>query len=87
MGTRAAIHKYAVIIGISGFALAYSLGTANAQQFDAPYYEFEKKHGPEWAKEDKAIDAKLAELEEKFGKKPNIIGSSQESVHVERAEI
>jgi len=34
MGTRAAIHKYAVIIGISGFALAYSPGAASAQQFD-----------------------------------------------------
>ena len=42
-------------------------------QFDAPYYELEKKHGAEWVKEDKAIDAKLAELEKKFGKKPNII--------------
>jgi len=44
-----------------------------AAQFDAPYYEFQKKHGAEWAKEDKAIDAKLAALEKKFGKKPNIV--------------
>ena len=49
------------------------VGTSSAQQFDAPYYEFQKKHGAEWAKEDKAIDAKLAALEKKFGKKPNII--------------
>ena len=48
-------------------------GTSFAAQFDAPYYELEKKHGAEWAREDKAIDAKLAELEKKFGKKPNII--------------
>ena len=48
-------------------------GTSFAAQFDAPYYEFLKKHGDEWAKEDKAIDAKLAALEKKFGKKPNII--------------
>ncbi len=46
---------------------------AVAQQFDAPYYELQKKHASEWAQEDKAIDAKLAALERKFGKKPNII--------------
>jgi len=44
-----------------------------AAQFDAPYNELKKKHEPEWAKQDKAIDAKLAALEKKFGKKPNII--------------
>jgi arylsulfatase len=49
------------------------VGTSFAAQFDAPYYEFLKKHGAEWAKEDEAIDAKLAALEKKFGKKPNII--------------
>jgi arylsulfatase len=73
MNIRAAIHNCAVIIGISGFALACSLASANAQQFDAPYYELEKKHAAKWAEEDKAIDAKLAALEKKFGKKPNII--------------
>ena len=49
------------------------VGTSFAAQFDAPYYELEKKHGAEWAEEDKAIDAKLAALKKKFGKKPNII--------------
>ena len=49
------------------------VGTSFAQQYDAPFYEFEKKLGTEWAREDKAIDAKLAALEKKFGKKPNII--------------
>jgi len=44
-----------------------------AQQFDAPYYELQKKHAAEWAKEDQAIDVKLAELEKKYGTKPNII--------------
>ena len=49
------------------------VSTAMAAQFDAPYYELQKKHAAEWAKEDQAIDAKLAALEKKFGKKPNII--------------
>ena len=63
------IGKFALSLAI---AVAFG-GSSFAQQFDAPYYEFEKKHGPEWAKEDKAIDAKLAALEKKYGKKPNII--------------
>ena len=50
------------------------IGTSYAQpQFDAPYYEFQKKFGDEWAMEDKGIDEKLAALEKKFGKKPNIV--------------
>lgn len=51
-----------------GFAV-----TSFAAQFDAPVYELEKKHAAEWAEEDKAIDAKLAELEKKLGNKPNIV--------------
>ncbi|MGB0258962.1 MAG: sulfatase-like hydrolase/transferase, partial [Coraliomargarita sp.] len=44
-----------------------------AQQHDAPYYWLEEQKADTWAIEDKAIDAKLAELEAKHGKKPNII--------------
>lgn len=57
--------------------LASSLGvvsTSFAQpQFDAPYYDLQKKNKDKWASEDKQIEAKLAELKEKYGKKPNII--------------
>jgi hypothetical protein len=63
-------------LGKCALSLILAVGlvsTAFAAQFDPPYYELEKKHGAELAKEDKAIDAKLAELEKKFGKKPNII--------------
>ena len=63
-------------IGKCVLSLVIAVGlvsTSFAAQFDAPYYELEKKHAAEWAREDKAIDAKLAELEKKFGKKPNII--------------
>jgi hypothetical protein len=49
------------------------VSTSFGVQFDAPYYELKKKHGTEWTKQDKAIDVKLAALEKKFGKKPNII--------------
>lgn len=44
-----------------------------AAQFDAPYYALEKRNAEAWANQDKQIDKKLATLEKKFGKKPNII--------------
>ena len=44
-----------------------------AAQFDAPYYALEQRHKADWEKQDKQIDEKLADLEKKFGKKPNII--------------
>jgi hypothetical protein len=59
---------FVTLIVVAGFS-----GNVLAQQFDAPYYEFERLHGDRWVIEDKAIDAKLAALEEKYGKKPNII--------------
>jgi arylsulfatase len=49
------------------------VGTSFAQQFDAPYYGLQKKNKDKWAAEDKQINEKLATLEKKFGKKPNII--------------
>jgi arylsulfatase len=44
-----------------------------AAQYDAEYYELEKQFGEQWLADDKKVRAKLAELEKKFGKKPNII--------------
>ena len=44
-----------------------------AQQYDAPYYQSEKVNKSKWAAEDKEIKQKLAALEKKFGKRPNII--------------
>lgn len=40
---------------------------------DAEYYVLDAQHGDVWAAEDKALDARLAELREKFGAPPNII--------------
>ena len=53
-------------IGVCVLWLAIAMmfvGTASAQQFDAPYYELKKKRAAEWVEEDKAIDAKLSALE------------------------
>ncbi|MGD9261986.1 MAG: sulfatase-like hydrolase/transferase, partial [Desulfobacterales bacterium] len=49
------------------------VGTPLAAQFDAPYYKLQEKNKDKWAAEDEQLDAKLAALEKKFGKKPNII--------------
>ena len=73
MNIRAAIHKYAVVIGISAGALTCSLGVASAQQFDAEYLVREKQFGEQWAAEESQVQGKLAALEKKFGKKPNIV--------------
>ena len=59
-------------LGIATTCLCFPLA-AKAQQFDAPYYEYAKTHGEMWSAEDASIDTKLAELEKKFGQKPNII--------------
>jgi len=41
---------------------------------DGEYYFLEAKHGEKWAKEDKKIDAKLADIRKKNnGKRPNIL--------------
>ncbi len=52
--------------------LTVSLST-QAAQFDAEYYELEKQFGKQWASDDAQVREKLAELEARFGKKPNII--------------
>ncbi|MEX2962802.1 sulfatase-like hydrolase/transferase [Microbulbifer sp. TYP-18] len=49
------------------FAPVYS------QQFDAPFYALQKRHQDQWQQEDKQIERKLAALEKRFKKKPNII--------------
>jgi arylsulfatase len=46
---------------------------AEEPQFDAPYYDLQEKNTDEWATEDRQIDAKLAALEERFGKRPNSV--------------
>jgi len=52
------------------------LVSVNAQDkivHDAEYYILKAQHGDEWAKQDKEIQKKLAALEKKHGRKPNII--------------
>ena len=60
------------IIALAIFMIAIPI-QIQAAQFDAPYYALEKRNKDAWAQQDKQIDDKLAALEKKFGKKPNII--------------
>ena len=46
---------------------------SNAIQPDAEYLVREKQFGEQWASEDKQVQDRLAALEKKFGKKPNIV--------------
>ena len=48
-------------------------GVAHAYQPDQPFVEAQKKHAQQWAQEDAALDERLAELEQKYGKRPNIV--------------
>jgi arylsulfatase len=70
---RKALYRNAIMIGIGAVAFTYSLGTANAQQFDAPFLAYQEKNKAKWAQEDTVINEKLTALEQRFGKKPNII--------------
>lgn len=57
-------------------ALLLGMTTANAKDdiiHDAEYEILVKQHGAKWAKEDKALDERLAKLKTKYGKSPNII--------------
>ena len=56
------------------FAVLFSLNAVNAAPvFDGYVQQNQKKHAKAWLEEDKKINKKLAALEKKFGKKPNII--------------
>jgi arylsulfatase len=64
-------------IGGATVLLAALAAGANAQDasivHDAEYYILEAQHGERWAAEDQELDAKLAELSERFGRPPNLI--------------
>ena len=68
--------KHWFAFGLAGLLLVTGVATVQAKGkiiHDAEHYVLEAQHGENWAKEDKDLDKKLAELEKKFGSKPNII--------------
>ncbi len=63
-----------VVISLSViFLLAGLPSVSHAIQPDAEYLVREKQFGEQWAAEESQVQGKLAALEKKFGKKPNIV--------------
>jgi len=66
--------SWKTFMGVSVFGLVVAMPLAAlAIQPDAEYLVQEKRFGKQWAAEDKQVREKLAALEKKFGKKPNIV--------------
>ena len=60
---------------VVGASLVLGAGSLNGAQIihDAEFAKIQEQYKSEWATEDAALKAKLAALEKKNGKKPNII--------------
>jgi arylsulfatase A-like enzyme len=74
--TRAAIGKFSILGSAMwiGLLLLTPLSSASyAIQPDAEYRVRQQQFGKQWQIEDKQVREKLAALEKKFGKKPNIV--------------
>ena len=67
------------VLATFSLALVYLAGGSIAQPLraqivhDAEYYILEAQNGAVWAAEDEALDARLAELREEYGRPPNIV--------------
>ncbi len=58
---------------LSGITCTPQQARAEGPQFDAEYLARKNQFGEQWAAQDKQVRQKLATLEEKHGKKPNIV--------------
>ncbi len=61
------------VVPVAVGAVAVWPSIASAIQPDAPFIQAANRHHQEWIEEDRRIDARLAALRERFGKRPNII--------------
>ena len=73
MNYRRQISKQAATLGVALLVALASTHAADAFEADGPYLQFKERNAAAWAEQDKEIDAKLAALEQRTGKKPNII--------------
>jgi arylsulfatase len=65
--------KYRSSVALAVVAMMVISGSAKAIESDGPHIDFAQRNAEVWASEEAEIDAKLAALEKRFGKKPNII--------------
>jgi len=61
------------MLSVAGILIALPTSSQAAPVYDAYHQQDQKKHADEWASKDTQIDKKLAALEKRFGKKPNLI--------------
>ena len=64
---------FAPFFGMVAVLLLGAPATAKDIVHDAEYYVLKAQHGAQWAKDDADLDKKLAALQKKFGRAPNII--------------
>jgi arylsulfatase len=65
--------KIAGATALTAALFALAPYAAQAYQPDAPFLDYQARNQGAWAEQDQTIDEKLAALQQKFGKKPNII--------------
>jgi arylsulfatase len=62
-----------LMLAVAVISAASGITQAKDIVHDAEYYILEAQNGEKWDAEDKELDKKLAALEKKFGRKPNIV--------------
>ncbi len=73
MNYRKHVSKQAATLGAALLVAFAFVHNVDAFEADGPHLQFKEKNAVAWAEQDKEIDAKLAALEQRTGKKPNII--------------
>lgn len=67
------MHAIRKLLIVCLMPVCLSTKAADKIVYDSEYIELRNQHGAQWAEQDKQIDAKLASLKAKHGKRPNII--------------
>ena len=67
------VSRQAVTLSVALFVSLALSHSAVAIEPDGPHIDHAERNAEAWAAEDADIDAKLAALEQRFGKKPNIV--------------
>jgi arylsulfatase len=75
VNTTETLKPVSIAVRSAAAAAAISLAPMGVQAYqpDAPFLDYQARNQDAWAEQDKTIDEKLAALEERFGKKPNIV--------------
>lgn len=72
MRVKMRTQSFAVLLALALYS-AMSVAAARDVVHDAEYYVLKAQNGKKWAAEDKVLKQKLAKLQKKFGRPPNLI--------------